>query len=67
MRRRLLDGDVELAESVLGAEADQERLQAALDWLALGLLARDQPVATEFRTIVACLRMSVDLRRMGKR
>lgn len=37
-----------------------------MDELALDLLARQQPVAGELRAIVACLRMSVDLRRMDK-
>jgi phosphate transport system protein len=40
--------------------------QAAVDQIALSLLAREQPVAGDLRTVVACLRMSVDLRRMGK-
>ena len=64
--KALLDADAGLAESVLGGDAELERQQSALDGLALDLLAREQPVATELRTIVACLRMSVDLRRMGK-
>jgi phosphate transport system protein len=37
-----------------------------VDAIALEILARQRPVATDLRTVVACLRMSVDLRRMGK-
>lgn len=45
--KALLDADLGLAESVLGADASRERQQAALDELALEPLATQQPVATE--------------------
>ncbi len=62
----LFSADRTLAESVLQGHEDLKARQAAVDELALDLLARQQPVAGDLRAIVACLRMSVDLRRMGK-
>lgn len=61
----LLDSDLALAESVIAADEQIDRLQRELDETALNLLARQQPVATDLRTIVAGMRMSADLERMG--
>ncbi|GAA4545020.1 phosphate signaling complex protein PhoU [Amycolatopsis samaneae] len=61
----LLTDDPVLAGEVV---AEAEKIHAfhhALESEALTLLARQQPVATDLRTIVAGLRMSVDLERMG--
>lgn len=62
----LFTADTVLAEAVIDGHDDVKALQAAVDEVALSLLVREQPVAGDLRTIVACLRMSVDLRRMGK-
>lgn len=62
----LFTADTALAESVLEGHDALRARQAAVDEIALGLLARQQPVAGDLRAIVACLRMSVDLRRMGR-
>jgi phosphate transport system protein len=61
----LLDADLAVAESVIAADEQIDRLQRELDDLALDLLARQQPVATDLRTIVTGMRMSADLERMG--
>lgn len=61
----LLDADVKLAESVIEADDQVDDLQHDLESRALDLLARQQPVATDLRTIVTSLRMSADLERMG--
>jgi phosphate transport system protein len=61
----LLDGDLELAESVIAKDEEVDRIQRQLEERAYDLLARQQPVATDLRTIVASLRMSADLERMG--
>jgi len=61
----LLDGDLKLAESVIEADDQVDDLRHDLEVRALDLLARQQPVATDLRTIVASLRMSADLERMG--
>jgi phosphate transport system protein len=61
----LLDADLAVAESVIAADERLDEIQRGLDELALDLLARQQPVATDLRTIVTSMRMSADLERMG--
>jgi phosphate transport system protein len=62
----LLDADDGLARAVLADDEIVALRQSETDAVALGLLLdRDQPVATDLRTIVACLRMTADLRRMA--
>ena len=56
----LLDADLHLAEDVITGDAREH-----LDSLAIDVLARQQPVATDLRTVVTALRMSGDLERMG--
>jgi phosphate transport system protein len=63
--RALIDADLALAESVIAADEEIDRIQAAIEEKSLDLLARQQPVATDLRTIVTGLRMSADLERMG--
>jgi phosphate transport system protein len=61
----LLDADLQIAESVIAADDAVDALQRELDARALELLARQQPVAGDLRSIVTSLRMSADLERMG--
>ncbi len=61
----LLDADLTLAETVIAADHAINALRDDLDRRALDLLARQQPVASDLRTIVTSLRMSSDLERMG--
>ncbi len=61
----LLDADLELAESVIAADEQIDAVQADLEDRAQAVLARQQPVATDLRVIIAGLRMSADLERMG--
>src|SRR5207237_3353867 len=61
----LLDADLQVAESVISADDAVDSLQHALDDRSLDLLARQQPVAGDLRTIITSLRMSADLERMG--
>jgi phosphate transport system protein len=63
--RSLLDSDLGLAESVIAADDAVDALREDIDHRALDLLARQQPVAGDLRTIVTSLRMSGDLERMG--
>lgn len=63
--RALLDVDLQLAESVIAADAQVDLLQRSLDDRAVELLARQQPVATDLRVVVTSLRMSASLERMG--
>ncbi|MET8447404.1 phosphate signaling complex protein PhoU [Streptomyces sp. NPDC005209] len=61
----LLDADLPLAESVIAADAKVDDLQRDLEDRAIAILARQQPVATDLRTVVTSLRMSADLERSG--
>jgi phosphate transport system protein len=61
----LLAPDLQLAEKVISADDEVDALRKDLDARALDLLARQQPVAGDLRTIITSLRMSSDLERMG--
>jgi len=61
----LLEADLALADEVVARAPEIRERHHRLDAEALSLLARQQPVATDLRTLVAGLRMSVDLERMG--
>jgi phosphate transport system protein len=61
----LLDADLEAAESVIAADEEVNKLYRPLDDEAVQLLARQQPVATDLRSIVTALRKSSDLERVG--
>ena len=61
----LLDADLAAAESVIAADEEVNKLYRDLDDVAVQLLARQQPVATDLRAIVTGLRMSSDLERVG--
>jgi phosphate transport system protein len=61
----LLDADLATAEAVIAADEAVNKLYRDLDDVAVQLLARQQPVATDLRAIVTGLRMSSDLERVG--
>ncbi len=61
----LLEADLALANEVVIETPEIQERHHRLDAEALSLLARQQPVATDLRTLVAGLRMSEDLERMG--
>ncbi len=61
----LLDADLDAAEHVIAADERVNELYRTLDDVAVQLLARQQPVATDLRAIVTGLRMSSDLERVG--
>lgn len=61
----LLEGDLALAERVITADPHIDSRQVELDAKAVELLARQSPVATDLRLLVATLRMSSSLERMG--
>ena len=61
----LLDADLAAAESVIAADEEVNKLYRQLDDEAVLLLARQQPVAIDLRSIVTALRMSSDLERVG--
>ena len=61
----LLASDLALAEQVISADRRIDDLRDELDDKVVELLARQQPVATELRLVVAALRMAEDIERMG--
>lgn len=61
----LLDADVSLAESVIEADKEIDARREMIDNFSIDLLARQNPVATDLRTVVTAMRMSADLERMG--
>jgi len=61
----LLTADLQLAEQVISDDDYIDTMQHELDAKTLSLLARQQPVAGDLRTLVTSLRMSADIERMG--
>lgn len=61
----LLKPDLGLAEKVIAADDVIDQMQHDLDARTISLMARQQPVASDLRTLVTSLRMSADLERMG--
>ena len=61
----LLDADLQLAESVISADETVDLLRNEIEERALEVMARQAPVATDLRTMVATLRIVADLERMG--
>jgi phosphate transport system protein len=61
----LLGADLRVAEEVIASDNVIDALQHDLDNRTVDLMARQQPVAGDLRTLVASLRMSADLERMG--
>jgi phosphate transport system protein len=61
----LLTSDLALAEKVIADDINIDNLQHDLDARSINLMARQQPVASDLRTLVTSLRMSADLERMG--
>lgn len=57
--------DVGLAEDVIEQDRIIDEKAIALDELAIEILARQQPVARDLRIVVAALRVSASLERMG--
>jgi len=57
--------DVHLAETVIAEDPRIDELAVSLDELAINILALQQPVARDLRIVVAALRISASLERMG--
>jgi phosphate transport system protein len=61
----LLNKDHQLAQEVIIDDARIDAMQRFLDERCVHILAQQAPVATDLRTLVAALRMSATLERMG--
>lgn len=57
--------DLQAAEQVIFGDAVVNELYRSIDELALDLLARQQPVASDLRSVVTALRIATDLERAG--
>ena len=61
----LLDADIEMAEKVITSDAHIDQMREELDAEVVSILALESPVAGELRLVVAVLRISATLERMG--
>lgn len=61
----LLEADVQLADRVIEDDQAIDLRRNDIDARSIDLLARQAPVASDLRTVVASMRMSGDLERMG--
>jgi phosphate transport system protein len=61
----LFSADVATAERVIAADVAIDRAQVEIEERSIELLALQQPVAGDLRMLVAALRMSGELERMG--
>lgn len=61
----LLDSDLTAAQEVISGDEAINRLDSEIEETALSLMARQQPVASDLRTIITSLYMRGDLERMG--
>jgi phosphate transport system protein len=61
----VVSGDLGAAEEVISQDAVIDTVRDDIEARVVSLLARQQPVATDLRTLVATLRISADLERMG--
>lgn len=58
-------GDMELAQRVIGSDKEVDELEKRIEREIMRLLALRQPVAQDLRAIIAALRVSNDLERIG--
>ena len=61
----LLDADVALADKVIAGDEDIDATREDIDQRCFTLIAQQQPVATDLRTLVTATRIASDLERMG--
>ncbi|WP_296665499.1 phosphate signaling complex protein PhoU [Demequina sp.] len=61
----ILTGDLDLAQSVIADDEKLDELEDQVDERCVLLIAQQQPVGLDLRTIIASLRISASLERMG--
>ncbi|MFV2195712.1 phosphate signaling complex protein PhoU [Nocardiopsis sp. LOL_012] len=61
----LLDSDLTAAQEVISGDEEINRLDQEIEDAAFRLMARQQPVASDLRTVITSLYMRGDLERMG--
>jgi phosphate transport system protein len=63
--RAYLENDADLAEAVIVGDETINEMEDEIDNFSLELLALDQPMAVDLRTIVGAQRITVNLERLG--
>lgn len=63
--RSLKEADLDTAARIVEQDADINRLEEKIDEIGTRLIATQQPVAKDLRTIIAAFKMAGDLERMG--
>lgn len=63
--RALIEGDREMAERTIEADAHVDDLEVETDELCLLMLAKRQPLASDLRMITLAMKMVTDLERIG--
>ncbi|OIQ50228.1 hypothetical protein BerOc1_02159 [Pseudodesulfovibrio hydrargyri] len=63
--RAYLENDADLAEAVIVGDEAINEMEDEIDNFSLELLALDQPMAVDLRTIVGAQRITVNLERLG--
>ncbi|WP_062465968.1 phosphate signaling complex protein PhoU [Demequina maris] len=61
----ILTGNLEIAESVIADDEALDDLETQVDERCVLLIAQQQPVGLDLRTIISALRISASLERMG--
>jgi phosphate transport system protein len=61
----LLERNTHLADEVVEGDREINMLEVTIDRQSLRLLALDQPMARDLRFIIGCMRIAVDLERVG--
>jgi phosphate transport system protein len=61
----VIEVDVEKARSVIAADEEINRMELAVEDLAVQLFALQQPVAVDLRFLIAALKINNDLERIG--
>ncbi|MEO6965192.1 MAG: phosphate signaling complex protein PhoU [Acidobacteriaceae bacterium] len=60
-------GDVSICDLVMRSEPAINRMERAIDQMALDLLAMEQPMAIDLRFILSVIKINADLERVGDR
>jgi phosphate transport system protein len=63
--KALVERDNSMAEAVFIGDKEIDLLEVEVDHHSLRLLALDQPMARDLRFIIGCMRIAVDLERIG--
>ncbi len=63
--RALVDRNSALADVLIAADKDVDRIEMTTDQLCMRILAKRQPVAKDLRTVVLCVKMVTDLERIA--